>query len=49
MAFNLASITTEAQAKAPRIVLLGVEKIGTMAMAYFSATLNHPFFLRSAR
>ena len=40
MAFNLASITTEAQAKAPRIVLLGVEKIGKTSFACGSRVEN---------
>ena len=33
MAFDLASISNEAVARAPRIVLLGVEKIGKTSFA----------------
>lgn len=40
MAINLASITTEAQTRAPRIVLLGVEKIGKTSFACGSCVKN---------
>jgi hypothetical protein len=40
MAFNLASISAEAQMKAPRIVLLGVEKIGKTSFACGSRVEN---------
>ena len=40
MALNLASISTESQVKAPRIVLLGVEKIGKTSFACGSRVEN---------
>ena len=42
MAFNLESITTERAVKAPRIVLLGVEKIGKTT---FAASGGNPIFI----
>ncbi len=42
MAFDLSSITSEARVRAPRIVLLGVEKIGKST---FAAGADSPIFL----
>jgi hypothetical protein len=42
MAFNLESITCEKRLRAPRIVLLGVEKIGKSTFAAGSA---NPIFI----
>jgi hypothetical protein len=42
MAFNLASITNEKRIRAPRIILLGVEKIGKST---FASQANNPVFI----
>jgi hypothetical protein len=42
MAFNLASITNETRLRAPRIILLGVEKIGKSS---FAAGSDRPIFI----
>jgi hypothetical protein len=42
MAFNIASITTESRFRAPRIILLGVEKIGKST---FAAGSDAPIFI----
>ena len=42
MAFDLASITTETRIRAPRIILLGVEKIGKST---FASGANNPVFI----
>ena len=42
MAYDLKSITSEARVRAPRIILLGVEKIGKST---FAAGADNPIFL----
>jgi len=42
MAFDLSTITTEAVVRPPRIILLGVEKIGKSS---FAAASDRPFFI----
>ena len=46
MAFDLESITSEKRIRAPRIVLLGVEKIGKST---FASGSHNPIFIHTIR